>query len=203
MEYGQAISAAALSGRSSATATSDEVLVGLIAHGDREAMRLLFARHNLRVFRFILRMVGNEVTAEDLVADVFVDVWRNAGRFQARSRAMTWILGIARFKALSALRQRYVHASGEDLDESIEDPGSNPEEIAQTVERSAILQTCLRQLSSAHREVIDLVYYQEQSIEEVARILGVPQNTVKTRVFYARKRIAELLAAHGVERACL
>ena len=73
----------------------------------------------------------------------------------------------------------------------------------QSVERGAILQTCLKQLSSAHREVLDLVYYHEQSIEEVARITGVPANTVKTRVFYARKRVAELLAARGVERACL
>jgi RNA polymerase sigma-70 factor, ECF subfamily len=65
------------------------------------------------------------------------------------------------------------------------------------------LQACLRQLSSAHRQVIDLVYYHEQSIDEVARIIGVPQNTVKTRIFYARKRIAELLAEHGIERASL
>ena len=66
-----------------------------------------------------------------------------------------------------------------------------------------MLQACLKQLSSAHRQVIDLVYYHEQSIEEISRIIGVPANTVKTRVFHARKRIAALMAAHGVERAYL
>jgi RNA polymerase sigma-70 factor (ECF subfamily) len=66
-----------------------------------------------------------------------------------------------------------------------------------------VLQECLGQLSPAHREIIDLVYYHEKTIDEVAEIIGVPQNTVKTRMFYARKRIAELLAVKGVERAWL
>ncbi len=73
----------------------------------------------------------------------------------------------------------------------------------QKTDRGAVLQARLQQLSSAHRQIIDLVYYHEQSIEEIARIIGVPQNTVKTRVFHARKRIAELMAAQGVERAYL
>lgn len=72
----------------------------------------------------------------------------------------------------------------------------------QSAERSAILQTCLKQLSNAHREGLDLVYYHDQSIDEVIRITGVPTSTLKTRVFYARKRIAELLAGRGVEQAC-
>jgi RNA polymerase sigma-70 factor, ECF subfamily len=106
MEYGHAISGTALSRPSSANAISDEVLVGLIANGDRDAMRLLFIRHNLCIFRFLLRIVGNDATAEDLLNDVFLDVWRNADRFEARSQVKTWLLGIARFKALSALKRR-------------------------------------------------------------------------------------------------
>jgi RNA polymerase sigma-70 factor (ECF subfamily) len=166
-------------------------------------MRVLFARHNLRIFRFLMRIVGDKSTAEDLLSDVFLEVWRAAGGFEGRSQVITWILAIARYKALSALRRQQPDLLGDDLDESIKDPGDDPERIMQSVERSAILQTCLKQLSSAHREVLDLVYYHDQSIEEVARITGVPANTVKTRVFYARKRVAELLAARGVERACL
>ena len=71
----------------------------------------------------------------------------------------------------------------------------------QKTQRSAILQNCLAQLSPAHREIVDLVYYHEKTIDEVAEIIGVPQNTVKTRMFYARKRIAELMAAKGIDRA--
>jgi RNA polymerase sigma-70 factor, ECF subfamily len=203
MEYGHAISGTTLSRPSSANAISDEVLIGLIANGDRDAMRLLFIRHNLRIFRFLLRIVGNDATAEDLLNDVFLDVWRNAGRFEGRSQVKTWLLGIARLKALSALKRRSFDALDDAVAESIEDPADDPELVLRTAERAALLQACLRQVSSAHRQVIDLVYYHEQSIDEVARIIGAPQNTVKTRLFHARKRIAELLAAHGVERASL
>ena len=77
-----------------------------IAGGDRLAMQVLFARHHVRVFRFVLRLVRNEATAEDLISEVFLDVWRQAGRFEGRSQVSTWLLSIARFKALSVLRRK-------------------------------------------------------------------------------------------------
>src|SRR5215469_5355887 len=217
MQYNHAISGVAAAARvstaktftttstksSSAKATSDEVLLALIAKGDKDAMRVLFARHNLRVFRFLIRMVGNEATAEDLLNEVFVHVWRTADRFEARSQVSTWILGNARYKALSALRTRSFDELDEEVAEAIEDTADDPEVAVQKAERSALLQSCLSQLSTAHRQVVDLVYYHEQSIEEVAQIIGVPQNTVKTRVFHARKRIAALIAAQGIEHAAL
>jgi RNA polymerase sigma-70 factor (ECF subfamily) len=166
-------------------------------------MRLLFVRHNLRIFHFLLRIVGNEATAEDLLNEVFLDVWRSADRFEARSRVTTWILGIARFKALSALQRRSFDALEDGVAESIEDPADDPDVVLRAAERSAILRDCLKQLSSARRQVVDLVYYHEQSIDEVARIIGVPPNTAKSRIFHARKRIAEMLAARGIERAWL
>ena len=86
--------------------TSDEVLIERIAGGDRLAMQVLFARHHVRVYRFVLRMVRNEATAEDLISEVFLDVWRQADKFEGRSAVSTWILSIAHFKALSALRRR-------------------------------------------------------------------------------------------------
>ena len=83
--------------------TSDEVLISRIAGGDRLAMQVLYARHHVRVYRFVLRLVRNEATAEDLI---FLDIKRQAGKFEGRSAASTWMLSIARFKALSALRRR-------------------------------------------------------------------------------------------------
>jgi RNA polymerase sigma-70 factor (ECF subfamily) len=183
--------------------TSDETLIGLIAGGDKDAMRLLFVRHNVRVFRFLLRMVGNDATAEDLVTEVFLDVWRNASRFEKRSQVATWILGIARFKALSAMRRRTLEEIDDETIAAIEDTADTPEATFHKTQRGAILQDCLKQLTAAHREVVDLVYYHERSIDEVARIIGVPENTVKTRVFHARKKIAELMAARGLDRASL
>jgi RNA polymerase sigma-70 factor, ECF subfamily len=186
---------------SAAVQTSDEALVQLIASGDKKALQILFARHNVRVFRFIVRFLGDESTAEDLVSEVFFDVWRQADRFESRSQVSTWLMAIARNKALSVLRRRTTEELDEEVAEFIEDPADNPEVTMHKTQRSAILQDCLAQLSPAHREIVDLVYYHEKSIDEVAEIIGVPQNTVKTRMFYARKRIGELMAAKGIDRA--
>ncbi len=181
-------------------ATSDEVLIGRIAKGDRLAMQVLFARHHVRVYRFVLRLVGNQSVAEDLISEVFLDVWRQADRFEGRSAVSTWVLAIARFKALSALRKKPEEELDEETASAIEDPTDDPEVAMQKKDKSQVLRKCLQALSPEHREIIDLVYYHEKSVEEVAEIVGIPENTVKTRMFYARKKLAELLKAAGVER---
>jgi RNA polymerase sigma-70 factor (ECF subfamily) len=181
-------------------ATSDEALISRIAGGDRLAMQVLFARHHVRVYRFVLRLVGNTATAEDLISEVFLDVWRQAAKFEARSSASTWLLAIARFKALSALRRKPEEELDDETAAAIEDLSDNPEVAAQKRDKSAILRECLKGLSPEHREIIDLVYYHEKSVEEVAGIVGIPEATVKTRMFYARKKLSELLKAAGVDR---
>jgi RNA polymerase sigma-70 factor, ECF subfamily len=181
----------------------DAALIRSIAAGDKHAMQILFARHNVRVFQFLLRFVGDKSAAEDLVSDVFLDVWRQASRFQARSQVSTWLLAIARNKAISALRRRSTEELDEDEAAAMEDPQDNPEVTLQNRQKTEILLNCPTQLSPAHREIIDLVYYHEKSIDEVAEIIGVPQNTVKTRMFYARKRIAELMVVQGIDRAII
>src|SRR5678815_5509143 len=93
--------------------TSDEVLIGRIANGERLAMQVLYARYHVRAFRFVVRLVRGVAVAEGLISEVFLDVWRQAGRFEGRSAVSTWMLAIARFKALSALRRR----PDEELDE--------------------------------------------------------------------------------------
>jgi RNA polymerase sigma-70 factor (ECF subfamily) len=180
--------------------TSDEALIGRIASGDRLAMQVLFARHHVRVYRFVLRLVRDESVAEDLISDVFLDVWRQAGRFEGRSAVPTWLLAIARFKALTALRRKPDEELDEEAAEAIEDQSDDPEVTLAKRDKSAAIRKCLTGLSAEHREIIDLVYYHEKSVEEVAEIVGIPQNTVKTRMFYARKRLAELLKAAGIER---
>ena len=181
-------------------ATSDDDLIARIAGGDRLAMQVLYARHNVRVYRFVLRIVRNETTAEDLISEVFLDVWRQAGRFEGRSAVTTWLLSIARFKALSAMRRRPEEELDEAQAEAIVDESDDPEVAAQKRDKGNMLRQCLTALSAEHREVIDLVYYHEKSVEEVAAIVGIPEATVKTRMFYARKRLSELLKAAGVDR---
>jgi RNA polymerase sigma-70 factor, ECF subfamily len=178
--------------------TTDESLIGLIADGDKRAMQVLYARHNVRVYRFILRLTGNQSLAEDLVSEVFLDVWRQAEAFESKSQVSTWLLAIARYKALSALRRRTDEHLDDQMAASIEDTADDPETVVHKKDRSTIVQKCLRQLSPAHREVIDLVYYHEKSVDEVAQIVGVPAATVKTRMFYARSKMADLLKQSGV-----
>jgi RNA polymerase sigma-70 factor (ECF subfamily) len=181
-------------------ATSDDVLIGRIANGDRLAMQVLFARHHVRVFRFVLRLVRDEASAEDLISEVFLDVWRQAGRFEGRAAVSTWLLAIARFKALSALRRKPEQELDEEAAEAIEDSSDTPDVTLEKKETGALIKKCLGSLSAEHREVVDLVYYHERSVEEVAEIVGIPEATVKTRMFYARKKLAELLKAQGIER---
>jgi len=181
-------------------ATSDEALIGRIASGDKVAMQVLFARHHVRVYRFVLRLVRDQTKAEDLISEVFLDVWRQAGKFEARSAVSTWLLAIARYKALSALRRRPDEELDDEAAAAIEDTADNPEVALEKKDKGEILRKCLTALSPEHREIIDLVYYHEKSVEEVAEIVGIPENTVKTRMFYARKRLAELLKAAGVDR---
>ena len=110
-------------------ATSDEDLIGRIASGDRLAMQVLFARHHVRVYRFVLRLVRDESVAEDLISDVFLDVWRQAGRFEGRSAVPTWLLAIARFKALTALRRKPDEELDEEAAAAIEDQSDDPEVV--------------------------------------------------------------------------
>ena len=175
--------------------TSDEVLIARIAGGDRLAMQVLFARHHVRVYRFVLRLVRNEATAEDLISEVFLDIWRQAGKFEGRSAVSTWMLSIARFKALSALRKRPDEELDDETAEQIEDHSDDPEVALAKKDKAAVLREALSKLSAEHREIVDLVYYHEKSVEEVAGIVGIPEATVKTRMFYARKKLSEILKA--------
>jgi RNA polymerase sigma-70 factor (ECF subfamily) len=175
--------------------SSDEMLIVRIAGGDRLAMQTLFARHRTAVYRWLLRMDGNEATAEDLLSDVFLDVWRQADRFQARSSVSTWLLAIARFKALSARRTRKDAELDETVEATVADPADNPEVVLEKKNRDALVRKALNNLTPEHKEIIDLVYYHEKSVDECAQILGVPSGTVKTRMFYARKKLAELVQA--------
>jgi RNA polymerase sigma-70 factor (ECF subfamily) len=179
----------------------DEQLIARIAAGNRLAMRVLFARYNQRVFRFALRLVQNESLAEDVVSEVFFDVWRKAATFEGRAQVSTWLLGITRNKALDARKARSTEAWDEDAALAVEDPAANPEVEYQRKDTRAVMRKCLAGLSPTHREIIDLVYYHGKSIDEVARITGAGQATVKTRMFYARKHLAELLGAYGITTA--
>lgn len=194
-----AINAAARQGIVAAQTTSDEMLLDSIANGSRTAMHVLYSRHNVRVYRFVLRIVRDTTLAEDLTSQVFLDVWRTAKKFERRSQVSTWLLSIARFKALTALRQRRHEDVDQDDVLEIPDQADTPETSLARSRTRTILRACVAKLSPAHREIINLVYYHEKSVEEVGAIIGIPQSTVKTRMFYARKQLADLLKGAGID----
>ena len=174
-------------------AASDEIIISRIAAGEALAMRVLFARHQTRVYRWLVRMVRDSVLAEDLVSEVFVDVWRQAGSFAGRSSVTTWLLAIARYKAFSAARKRVDAQLDEATAERIPDPADDAQTTLEREDERHLLRKALAQLSCEHREVLDLVYYHGRTVKEAAEIIGIPEATVKTRMFYARRRLAELL----------
>src|SRR5712664_294943 len=174
--------------------SSDEMLIRRIAEGDQLAMRTLFGRHRVALYRWLLRLVGDEALAEDLLSDVFLDVWRQAAKFEVRSSVSTWLLAIARYKTLSARRRRIDAELDEEVPVIIADPADNPELVLQKKNQTELVRHSLARLSPEHGEVIDLVYYHGKSVREVAEIVGVAAATVKTRMFYARKKLAALVA---------
>jgi RNA polymerase sigma-70 factor (ECF subfamily) len=180
-----------------ARSRSDAALLKAVAGKDRGAMLVLYARHHARVYRFLLRLTNDTPLAEELVSDVFFAVWHDAAKFADKSEVSTWMLAIARHKAFSALKRRPHERLTDEIVNSIVDPAESVEVMIERGDRRAAIQACLRRLSPDHREVIDLVYYHEKTVEEVAEITGVPKNTVKTRMFYARKYLAKLLKTTG------
>jgi RNA polymerase sigma-70 factor (ECF subfamily) len=182
-------------------AAGDRELLEAVARGDQGAFQRLYGRHGVRIFRFVMRLVQNRATAEELVNEVFVEIWQHAGRYEGRSTPTTWMMSIAHNKAVSSLRKRR-EATGVDETAMAEVPDldDDPEQTTQKQDKGRIMRTCIARLSPDHREILDLVYYQELSVGEAAEVLGIPENTVKTRMFYARKKLSELLVERGIDR---
>src|SRR5215475_1069326 len=178
---------------------SDAAFLLMIAQGDRHAMQMLFARHKVRVYRYALRVTNDDATAQDIVNEVFLVVWRRAGRFEGRSEVSTWLLAIARNLVSTTLKRRPVQHLDQSIADSVADPADDPEVVVSKLQESSILAACLNKLSPSHREIIDLVYYREKSVKEVAEVIGIPRSTVKTRMFYARNEIADLLRQCGID----
>ena len=183
------------------SAATDGELMERIAAGDSLAMKSFYARHHVRLYRFLVRMTRREATAEELMQEVLLEIWRKADSYEGRSSVTTWMLSIAHHKAISQLRKR----SEQPLDEEeaateMPDDEDDPEVTLQKQDKRNVMRACMEQLSVEHRTILDLVYYHDKSMVEASEVLGIPENTVKTRLFYARKRLAVLMREAGLDR---
>jgi RNA polymerase sigma-70 factor (ECF subfamily) len=183
-----------------AATETDRALVDRVAKGDRAAVRLLFMRHHARVYRFVARQTGSEMMADDIANEVFLELWKQAPGFEGRSEVSTWLLGIARFKALSMLRKKKETWIDDDDAAQIPDGSDTPEVVTMKEDKAAALRRMIDALPDEHRTVIDLAYYHGQSVSEIGEVLDIPVATVKTRMFYARKKLGEALKAAGYDR---
>jgi RNA polymerase sigma-70 factor, ECF subfamily len=200
----------------SADETMDRALIASIARRDRHAFETLYYRFAPRLGRFLFKMLRTKEAVDEAVNDVMLVVWQSAVKYDPSASAVsTWLFGIANNKALKALERSRRFAAEVPLEsESFEEFGegnggmsepirvtdpANPERAAIGRELGEMLQAALAELSSDHRSVIELAFGEDFSYEQIASIMGCPVNTVKTRMFYARKRLAQLLAGRGVE----
>jgi RNA polymerase sigma-70 factor, ECF subfamily len=182
-----------------ADSQSDSDLLSASAAGDRHAFHTLYDRFERRVYRYVRTFVRSETLAEDVVIDTMTAVWRGAQGFSESSRVSTWIFGIARHKALDAIRKSAHETVSLEAADGIEDTA---EHVAQSVERGSSAREMLRALallSDDHREVLRLAFYEELPYDEIAALLAIPTNTVKTRVFYAKQQLKRQLENLGIE----
>lgn len=181
----------------------DSELLGRVARGDRQALGRLYDRHYHPLLRFIHRLTGDLGSAQEGVNDVMLVVWERASGFGGRSRVGTWILGIAYRKALkhrSRLHkwtQRFKAADWEEVIEPVAGNEGHNDELA----NRDLLYRAFAKLTPRQRAVVELTYYFGYSYEEIARIIGCPENTVKTRMFHARARLKECLRRLGQRSA--
>ena len=181
------------------TEDKDIALVTRIAEGDKVAFRTLFDAYGERVFRYTYRMVNDRSLAEEVTNDVMLEVWKGAHKFEGRSKASTWVLGIARHLALNAIRGKRLITV--DLDTTPEIADSRQTD-AVARDRDTVgqkLRDALARLSADHREVVELTFFHGYSYQEVAEVTGCPENTVKTRMFHAKKQLCAALKRAGLD----
>ena len=178
---------------SAGSAQEDARLVALVADGDLRAFEMLYRQNQVRLTRFLSNMLRRPQLVEEVLNDTMMVVWKRADSYNGASKVSTWIFAIAYRKALRALRR---------LDEPIEDPradtreapGPDPEGQMGHRQVNAALIAAMAQLSADHRTVVDLTYFHELGYREIAEIMGCPVDTVKTRMFHARRKLKDILS---------
>ena len=164
---------------------------------DQAAYQTLYKMLSSRVYAFLRRMMNDADAAEEVMSDTMYEVWRIAAQFRGDSQVSTWVLGIARNKALMALR-RAGSTKHEDIDEFAELIASGApdgfDELAQKQLRE-VIQRCLKRLSAKHRECVHLTYFEDYGLADIAKLMDVPEGTVKSRLSHARAQLGACVSA--------
>ncbi len=180
-------------------AERDTLLLTRIAEGDKSAFKELYIDYQPRLIKFCSRILKNDVAlAADIADEALIAVWDSAGSFSGKSQPSTWIHSIARFRLIAYLRKnKEVLLEDDSAALAMIDESALPEEEILTTEINDELLQSISKLSEKHRQVIELVYFKELSVKEVAKVLNISENTVKTRMFYARNKLKSILSSNG------
>jgi len=182
-----------------ATFDDSELLKRIGLDQDRAALSELYIRYQLPVARFLKSQMQGAQAIEEVYNDVMLTVWKKAESFRGDSKVSTWLFGIA-YRTRLAHYQKESRHNHENNDEFISNIASEPEGDAQTYNAiKESLYAALVELSMPHRAVIELTYFHGYSTTEIAHIVGTPRNTVKTRLFHARKHLKTILLAENHE----
>ncbi|HEX5182163.1 MAG TPA: sigma-70 family RNA polymerase sigma factor [Allosphingosinicella sp.] len=170
---------------------SDEALVERLRRRDLRALEQLYKASHGRMSRFLLNMLRRPELVEEVLNDVMMVVWNRIGDFQGASKLSTWMFGIAYRQGLAALRRLDVPV---DDDRSAASTEPTPEQKAAEGRSRAALAKAIDALSPAHRAVVNLTYFEELGYREIAEIVDCPVDTVKTRMFHARRHLKQSLS---------
>lgn len=169
---------------------TDMALVQAIARGDEEALARLYERYAGLLFNYLLALVDDRQTAEDLLQEVFLAVWQGARRFRGRSTVRTWVYRIAHHRAIDHLRRRRPQVS---VDEVTLVADHDPEAMVEQSRRAEAVRRALATLSPTHRAVVELTFVHGLSYREIADVLGCPPGTVKSRMSHALRYLKAAL----------
>lgn len=175
-------------------------VVRRIAAGDVTALDTLYRQLERPLFGFIHSKLNDPFASADILHEVFLEVWRGAAGFQDRSRVRTWVYAIAWRKVVDEFRARGRMTIQDEIPDR-PDEGPSALELLQSAEERDMLRDCLGGLKPDHRAAIELTFLEDMSYREVAEVIGVPEGTVKTRVFHAKALLLRCLEAKLNRRA--
>ena len=180
-------------GSGQATGQTELRLLAQIRAGDAAAFEELYRLYHPRLTRFLLRFIRRPQLAEEVLNDTLMVVWERADTFQGTSKLSTWIFGIAYRKAMKGLRRHDEPVEDRDL-ELLASEAAGPEDAMGQNRAQILLKQAMNELSADHQMVLDLTYYHEMGYREIAEIMDCPVDTVKTRMFHARRHLKKRLA---------
>lgn len=169
-------------------------LVGRAANGELQAFEQLYRAYHPRLTRFLDRVTRRPGLVGEVLNDTMLVVWNRAGTYNGRCKVSTWIFAIAYRKAIKALSRLDEPVQAECNDDQPAPSESGPEYHAAQSQIRALLAQALDQLSLEQRAVVHLTYFHGMGYREIGDIVGCPVDTVKTRMFHARRRLKTLLA---------